>query len=278
METPESYFLNSELIVHAGGLSERWWPVTQDAVPKPRTDVGKKPRPMIDWVILPYVASGIKHVFVTLWHSPDAIIEHLNEIAKHSDVKFTYLIEPEDRRLGRAGVIKYYLEKGVLDSSKPKIMINSSDIIKINTKELAKFHCIGLQKGFSATIVGSASEFSQFGRIKCNPVTKRVTYFEEKPITNLPKGDYVNTGIFFFDSKLNKLFLEIEDKELPVDLEKSKIIHKMWKVMRCFEFAVPTKNWIWCKNPQDYKRVREMDLERYLDIYPVEKYLGPYTP
>jgi NDP-sugar pyrophosphorylase family protein len=47
-DNPNDYFLNSELIVHAGGLSERWFPVTQGKIPKPITEIGKKRRPMID--------------------------------------------------------------------------------------------------------------------------------------------------------------------------------------------------------------------------------------
>lgn len=278
IDTPESYFLNSELIVHAGGLSERWWPVNQGKCPKPLTDVGKKPRPMIDWVILPYVMAGLKHIFVSLWHSPDSIIKHCEEISKNTEIKFTFLTEPEDKRLGRAGVIKYYLENGVLDENKPKISVNASDILKISIKEMAKFQFIGLKKGFLATVVGSPSEFSQFGRIKSDPKTKILKVFEEKPITILPKGEYVNTGVFFLDSKLNKLFFEIEDEELPTDLEKSKIITKMYDAMRCFEGVLPLKSWLWMKTPQDYKRVRDMDLEKFLEITSIERFLGPYSP
>jgi len=278
IETPESYFLNSELIVHAGGLSERWWPVSQGKCPKPLTDIGKKSRPMIDWVILPYVAFGLKQIFVSLWHSPEFIIEHCKEITKNTGIKFTFLTEPENKRLGRAGVIKYYLENGILDKDKPKISINASDILKINLKELAKFQFIGLKKGFLATVVGSPSEYSQFGRIKCDPNTKILKTFEEKPITILPKGEYVNTGVFFWDSKLNKMFFEIADEELPVDLERSRIIAKMYEAMRCFEGVLPLKSWLWLKTPQDYKRVRDMDLEKFLDITSIERFLGPYNP
>lgn len=278
IESPESYFLNSELIVHAGGLSERWWPVSQGKCPKPLTDIGKKPRPMIDWVLLPYVIAGMKHIFVSLWHSPDTIIRHCEEITKNTDIKFTFLTEPENKRLGRAGVIKYYLEKGILDESKPKISLNSSDICRINVKEFSKFQLIGLKKEFLATVIGCPSEYSQFGRIKCDPNTKVLKMFEEKPITVLPKGEYVNTGIFFWDSKLNKLFFEISDEELPVDLERSRIITKMLGVTRCYEGVLPLKSWLWLKTPQDYKRVKDMDLEKFLEVTSIERFLGPYTP
>lgn len=275
---PTDYFLNTELVVHAGGMSERWWPVTKGKIPKPITDIGKKPRPMIDWVILPYVVGGLKKIFVSLWHNPEIIIEHFEEISKNTDVKFAYLTEPADKRFGRAGVIKHYLEQGILDKNKPKISLNASDIIKVNTKELAKFHCIGLKKGFLATVVASASEPSTFGKVKCNPTTKAVTYFEEKPVIKLPEGEYVNTGIFFLDAELNKLILKIKNDELPVDLEKASILSELCRVMRCFEHAVPNKTWFWCKTIKDYNAVKAIDFEKFFEITNVERFLGPYTP
>jgi NDP-sugar pyrophosphorylase family protein len=276
MEEAIEYFLSADFIVHAGGLSERWWPVTQGKIPKPMTEIGKKPRPILDWVILPYVAFGVKHFFITLWHNPNPIIEHCEEISKNTGIKFTYLLEPENKRLGRAGVLKFYIEKGILSKDKPKIIFNASDIIRIDLKKLAYFHFSGIRQGFFATIVGSPSEISQFGRIKCDPLKGCVVSFEEKPLVYLPKGEYVNTGMYLIDSNLNHLFFEINEDELPIDLERSKIIYKMCNHMRCFEEILPLRDWIWCKTIQDYKLVKDMDFESFFGISPVEKYLGPY--
>jgi NDP-sugar pyrophosphorylase family protein len=233
---------------------------------------------MMDWAILPYVMGGMRKIFVSLWNSPDIVIQHCEKIAKNTDIKFVYLEEPKDRRLGRAGVIKYYLESKELDENKPKISINSSDVLKVNTNELAKFQFLGLNKGFFATVVASASEMSYFGRIKCDANTKAVIRFEEKPMIQLPKDDYVNTGTFYLDSEWNKHFLEIEDKDLPVDLEKSKILQKFSRQMRCFEHVIPLKTWVWLKNLQDYRKANEIDFEKFFDITNVERYLGPYSP
>jgi hypothetical protein len=94
----------------------------------------------------------------------------------------------------------------------------------------------------------------------------------------LPKDDYVNTGTFYLDSEWNKHFLEIEDKDLPVDLEKSKILQKFSRQMRCFEHVIPLKTWVWLKNLQDYRKANEIDFEKFFDITNVERYLGPYSP
>ena len=129
MEDWKSYLANTEVIVHAGGLSERWYPVTQGKIPKVLTEIGIKPRPMIDWTILPYVKAGVRKFFITLWHEPDKIIQHCNEISKNTGIEFVFLKE-EGKRMGRAGVLKYYLQKGVLDPNKHKINVGGADIVK----------------------------------------------------------------------------------------------------------------------------------------------------
>jgi NDP-sugar pyrophosphorylase family protein len=277
LENPAEYFLNSELVVHAGGLSERWSSVTQNRLPKPITEIGKKPRPIIDWVILPFVMGGIRKIFVTLWNNPDVIIKHCNEIARNTGIEFVYLKEPEDRRLGRAGVIKYYLQRGILDDGKPKIFINTSDIIKVDVNELAKFQVTGLEQGYLGTMIASPSELSQFGRLRCDINTRAIVGFEEKPLVQLPKDEYVSTGAVYIDSKVSKHFYEIADDEMPVDLEKSKILAKLFGQMRCFEHVIPLKTWFWLKNQQDYNRTKDMDFEKFFEIDDVERYLGPYT-
>jgi len=279
-DSPTEYFLNTELIVHAGGLGERWWPVTKGRIPKPITEVGKKPRPILDWIILPYVVAGMRRIYVTLWNNPEAVIEHCKEIEKNSDVKFTFLIEPPDRRLGRAGSIKYYLEERVLDEKKPKLSVNSSDIIKINPIELAKFQAIGVKKGFAGTIVGSPADISQFGRIVCDPNTKVIKNFQEKPTIALPKGEYVNTGMLYLDGSRSCEFYTIKDSELPMDWERSAFIIKMCKegVIRCLEAAQPFKTWLWLKSQQDFKKVNTIDLEKFLEVTSAERYLGEYEP
>jgi len=279
-DNPTEYFLNTELIVHAGGMSERWWPVTQGRIPKPITEVGKKPRPILDWVILPYVIAGIKRVYVSLWNKPEAVIEHCKNIEKCCDVKFTFLVEPTEKRLGRAGVVKRYLEEKVLDEKKPKLSINCSDIIKINPVELAKFQTIGLKKGFYGTVVGCATEISQFGRMVCSPDTKVVKSFQEKPTTVLPKGEYINTGMFYLDGSRSAEYYSISDSELPLDWERSAFFMRMCKegVIRCLEAVQPLKTWLWLKNQQDFRKVNMMDLENFLEVTSADRYLGEYKP
>ena len=275
MNNSESYLNETEVIVHAGGLSERWFPVTQGKIVKPATDVGKNPRPMIDWVILPYVLAGKKKFFISLWHKPESVISHLKVIEKNTDIKFEFLLEPSNLRLGRAGVIKYYMEKGILNENKPKLSINGTDMLKLNVKNLIDFHLSGLKDNFFATTIGTKTEVSPFSRIIADTQDQSVKFFEAKPLTKLPPGEYAHTGIFLLDSAVNKLIKEISQDDFPVDLEKSKILPNLCEMMRIFEIGLA--DWIWFKDSQDYKKFNGIDFEKFYGINSVEKFLGPYS-
>jgi NDP-sugar pyrophosphorylase family protein len=279
MNSPRDYFLNTQIVVHAGGLSERWFPVTQGKIPKPLTEVGKKKRPMIDWTILPYAMAGAKKIYLTLWYMPEFLMNHFKEISKKTGIEFEFLIEPQDKRMGRAGVIKHYMDQGIISSRQPILSINSDDILKINPIEFAKFQYGGLDKGFHATVIGSSVEISQYGRIKYDPKSNEVSSFIEKPEFKLNSGELVNTGIFYLDTNLVKHFLDIKEEELPVDLERSKMMQEhVAPVMRALDLVVLGKTWFVLNTPDQYKKIRDFDFEKFFEITNIERYLGSYEP
>lgn len=278
MKDIKKYFLDSQIIVHAGGLGERWWPVTRGKIPKPRTEIGKKPRPMFDWVILPYVASGCKEFFVSLWHNPQPLIDHCKKINNNTGIKFNFLVEPEKKRLGRAGCIKYGIENGILNEKKPILSINASDIVRINPFELTRYHLESVKMGFYATVVGAKTLPTEFGIFRVDK-NQKIVRFEEKPVISLDGCFGINTGIIFLHSSANKILMRLEEDKLPLNLEdvdKSKIIKKIWNKTRNYPYAEPFKNWVFCKSPKDFKRVNGMDIEKFLKISSCEKFFGKF--
>lgn len=271
MEDWKSYLANTEVIVHAGGLSERWYPVTQGKIPKVLTEIGANPRPMIDWTILPYAKSGIKKFFITLWHQADQIIQHCNELSKKSGIEFVFL--KEERRMGRAGVIKYYIEKGALDMNKHKIMVGGSDIVNLNLENFIKFHLEGVSQGFLVTLVGSSTGQSQFDRIIFDPSTNRVIRMDIERAINLSEGEHANTGTAYFDAKVNSLFLNIGENRLPIDWEN---FEELFNTSRCFSSAKLFNSWIPLKTPYDHKKAKDIDFEKWFDVDSVEELLGEY--
>ena len=277
--SPRDYFLNTQIVVHAGGLSERWFPVTKGKVPKPMTEVGKKKRPMVDWTILPYVIAGAKKIFFTLWYMPETVTAHFKEVSKHTGINFEFLIEPQSQRMGRAGVIKHYMDEGIVSSNQPMLSMNSDDILKVDPIELAKYQFGGLEKGFKATVVGSSVENSQYGRIRYDPKTNKVNSFVEKPDFKLSPGELVNGAIFYLDTDLVKHFGEIKESDFPLDLERSKMMQEnVVPVMRALDLVTLNKTWFVLNNPQDYKKMKDYDFEKFFGITNVERFLGPYDP
>ncbi|MBI2543449.1 MAG: hypothetical protein HYW24_04665 [Candidatus Aenigmarchaeota archaeon] len=273
MEDRESYLQNTEVIVHAGGLSERWYPVTQGKIPKVMTEIGTNPRPIIDWTIMPYVKAGIRKFFITLWHNPDAIIQHCNEISRNTGIEFVFLKEDE-KRMGRGGVIKYYLEKGVLDTSMHKINVGGSDIVNLDLKSFVKFHVEGLSKGFLATLVGSETGMTQFDKIIFDSSTGRVIRMDVDRIVDLPEDSHANTGTVYFDDGLNKVFMNITEDQMPIDWENMGDV--IFNNARCFGIARLFESWFPLKTPYDYKKSKDIDFEKWFGIDSVDKYLGSY--
>lgn len=270
MEDWKTYLENTEIIVHAGGLSERWYPVTQGKIPKVLTEIGSKPRAMIDWTILPYVKAGIKKFYITLWHQADQIVQHCSELSEKSGIEFVFLKE-EERRLGRAGVVKHYLEKGILDMNKHKIMVGGSDIVNLNLENLINFHLEGLSRGFLVTLVGSSSGQSQFDKIIFDPATNRVIRMDIDRSINLLEGEHANTGTAYFDAKASLIFLNITENQLPIDWEN---FRELFNTARCFSSAKLLNSWIPLKTPYDYKKAKDIDFEKWFGVNSVEEHLG----
>ena len=272
----KSYLNDTEIIIHAGGLSERWYPVNHGRLPKPLTEIGKVSRPIIDWILLPYVKVGIKKFYISLWNNPDAVVNRCEQIRKETGIEFVYLMEPVDKRMGKAGVIKYYLSLNILNRTKPKLNVNASDLVNYDIQNFVEFHLKGLSNGFLGTIIGSKTGQTQFDKIVLDPKTKRVKKMVSKPPVILQKNEFANVGIAYFDSKLNNLFMKISDSELPVDWEKCSVSDSIFKVSGCIDALELGKNWFPLKTPHDYKKVNNVDLEKWFGIKFIKDYLGHY--
>lgn len=272
------YIRGCQLVVHAGGMGERWSPVTNGNVVKPRTEVGKRPRPMIDWAILPFVKAGIRKIFPTLWFKAETLMEHLDRIQAQTDVKFTYLIEPENKRLGRAGIIKESIKKGLLDPHRPIISINGADVIAVDVADLIEFHLEGVKSGLGVTVVGATDVPTEFGQYHVDPVTKRVQNFKEKPFVTIGPHENVHTGMFVFDPSAIGAFLKIDEREYPVNIEdlKGMASESIFHNARSYTGIAPFKQWVYFKSPKNFKEFGKIDFEKFLGVEDADTYLGKY--
>jgi len=281
MEVKE-YIENCQLVVHSGGMGERWAPVTEGKIVKTMTEVGKNPRPMIDWVILPFVKAGIRKIFPTLWYKSDSVVRHFKEVSRQTNIDFEYLIEPENRRLGRAGIIKESIKSGLLNPDKPIISTNGSDIICLNLEDMVKFHLEGVRTGQGTTVVASDKMITEFGLLVMNMHTKRLVKFKEKPILNLPRDQKVHTGMFLFDPMVNREFLKVDEKSYPINIEDLRgengnvLSNARVYTGNVPNHILPRTKWVFFKNPKHYKEFGSIDFEQFLHIKDADAYLGKY--
>ncbi|MBI4894321.1 MAG: hypothetical protein HY833_01140 [Candidatus Aenigmarchaeota archaeon] len=274
----KDYIKDCQVVVHAGGMGERWSPVTNGNHVKPRTEVGLKPRPMIDWTLLPFVKCGIKNIFPTLWYKAETLKRHLDSVSDQTGIKFTYLEEPEGRRLGRAGIIKESIRSGLLDPDKPIISTNGADVIAVDVEKLVAFHLEGLKMGTGVTIVGAIEIPTEFGQYHVDPVTKKVTGFKEKPVVKMSPDEHVHTGMFLFDPSANGAFMNIDESKYPVNIEdlKGEVGDSIFNNARSYGTIIPFKEWVFFKSPKHFKEFGGIDFERFLGVENVETYLGEY--
>ncbi|MEM5855733.1 MAG: NDP-sugar synthase [Candidatus Aenigmatarchaeota archaeon] len=279
MESLEDYlFKETAIVIHHGGEARKLSHLTKQKFPKGMLELGTKPRPLFDWVLAKYVDIGIKKFYITLWFNPKAVKKRCKEIEKYAGIKFIFIEEPKNKRLGRGGSIRFGIENRII-KEKNILSANGSDIINYDIKEFAQFHYSGLEKGYCATILGSPYDQSKGGRIFCNEHNV-VTRFEEKPIIRLRSGEFLNTAVFYLDKNALKYLFEVNT--FPFDLESREFMSQLEKSgeMRCYSPKNEIKlgeNWIWVKDGKDYDTWKNLDLERFLGIKNIEELLGPYS-
>ena len=272
------YYLKSQIVIQAGGKSERWG----NEVPKAVTPVGKKQRPLIDLVIANYLLPHrpkIKEMWISVWYKPDLVIDRCEQLSKYTGIEFHYLRESEDRRLGRAGIIIESLENGSLDKKRPIISAQSSDVINYNPVKMCMFTLEGLKNESYATELVSKKEPSQVGHVKYDPNTKKLLSFVEQPVLELPENEAINLGVWNLDPKFYSCLLSVEKR--PIDFERGLEDNEPLAIARKYvgvfiDNIEPNKRWIIFKTPKDHSFGNTIDFAEFYGENSLEKFLDPY--
>ena len=129
-------------IIHAGGDSTRLREVFNG--PKALMPIGDKT--LLWFHLQPLLKSKIimEYVF-TLRHQHELVQKHIEELKKELDISSSSIIEP--RPLGRAGVIRLGIEKGIIDTESSYLMSHPDDFVPINIKELVDYASDSERKG-----------------------------------------------------------------------------------------------------------------------------------
>lgn len=278
MRSLENYlFKETAIVIHHGGEARKLSHLTQKKFPKGMLELGSKSRPLFDWVLGKYVDTGFKKFYITLWFNSEPVKKRCKEIEKYSEIKFIFIEEPKDKRLGRGGSIRFGIESGII-KEKNIVSVNGSDIINYDIMDFARFHYDGLKKGYEATVLGSPYDQAKGGIISCDR-DNVVKSFEEKPVRRLEHGKYVNTAVFYLDKSALRYLFEVN--KFPFNLESREFISQLEinGKMRCYSpenEIMLGKNWIWIKDEYDYDTWKNLDFEKFLGIKDIDKLLGPY--
>jgi NDP-sugar pyrophosphorylase family protein len=246
-------------LVSAGGEGIRLRPITIEQ-PKPLVEIGSVKRPLIYWSMLPMILGGVSRFIIGLRHGASRIKDSIGDGSELSrdlgkQISIEYVEEPEP--LGRAGCIKYGIEKGVIDLNRPAIIFNASDILRLNLRNLVR-HYLWLKAcyGFDVVQVYSSGFRVQFGIGKVDFSTLQVIDFREKPIFQ----DLANTACYVTHGRLED-FRSIH--KLPSNPE-DELIHKWLKEKTLGAYVIGHDDIISIKFQKDLDKVYEMDLDRHI--------------
>lgn len=224
--------LENWVVLMAGGLGKRLWPLTE-STPKPLLRVGGKP--ILETILENLSASGFKKIFVCTHYKAEMFREYFGR-GQAWGVEIEYL--HEDELTGTAGPLKLLPQK----PSAPFLVMNADLITKIDFGSLLRFHM--QQKAKTTICVREYETQIPYGVIDLD--NGRITGLREKPVERY----FVNAGIYVLDpSVLN--YVPPERRFDMTDLFANLIEVGEYPV------AFPVREyWIDMGKPEDYQRAQ----------------------
>jgi len=246
-------------IVSAGGEGVRLRPHTLER-PKPMLEIGSSKQPLMYWSMLPMILGGVSRFVVGVRYGATEIMKRFGRGEELSErfgrkIVIDYIEEPEP--LGRAGCIKYGLERGIIDPNRPAIIFNGSDILKLNLQELIR-HYLWLKAchSFEVVQVYTAGFRVQYGIGRVDPSTSQVVDFVEKPL----RSDLANTACYITHGRLR----DFKHINMTPSNPEDELIYKWLKERTIGAYIIPFENMISIKFAKDLDAVDEMDLDQYI--------------
>lgn len=201
----------------AGGRGTRLKELTK-YIAKPAVPFGGKYR-IIDFTLSNCSNSGIDTVGVLTQYQPHTLQNYIGD-GKHWDLNRKTggitMLPPYECELGEkwyeGTAHAIYQNLRYIESHNPEyvLVISGDHIYKMNYSKMLDQH---KKSGADATISVINvpwNEANRFGIIDIDPYTKRILEFEEKP--KQPKSNLASMGIYIFNWKLLKRYLEKEEK------------------------------------------------------------------
>lgn len=209
--------VKKKAMVLAAGLGTRLRPLT-DLISKPMAPIAN--RPVMEHIIRLLADHNFKEIVCNLHWYPDEIKNYFGDGSRWG-VKIVYSYENE--LLGTAGGVKNVED---FFEGEPFLVISGDALTDIDLTEALKFHTE--KNGVATLILTEVEDTSQYG-VALLDEDKRITGFQEKPLSGEAKSNLANSGIYFFKPEIfgfmppkgtfydfgKNVFPDLLDKDIP---------------------------------------------------------------
>ncbi len=196
----------------------------------------------------------------------ELVQDYIEKIKNKLNIKTDSIVEPKP--LGRAGVVRLGIDKGIIDTDTPYLMSHPDDLIPVDIKELIDYASDVEKRGKSLIMVMAKRTINPFGvgETKKTGNMIELKHFKEKPELPLVDDHFANTGMTLFLPEAMKEF-----KNVPLD---KGVIHPEYEIVptlvkqnKVAVFLVD--RWISVNHVSDYKNVLRMGSEKLLEFLKV---------
>lgn len=217
---PSREAIDNPVILMAGGVGERLYPLTAD-IPKPMLKVGN--RPILESIVEQLAASGFHNLYISIFFKGEVLKEHFGDGSAWG-ISIEYLEEAQP--LGTGGAVSLLPE---IDNDLPLVVINGDVLAKVNYRRLLDFH--KEQEGELTICVREHDLQVPYGVVEMSGLD--VKKLVEKPTHKF----FVNAGIYIISRELANTHNSEQRIDMPdlvnFHIEKGKRIkayplHEYW--------------------------------------------------
>lgn len=231
--------LPNSAVIMAGGRGTRLGDLTKNT-PKPLMTVAG--RPIIEWVILGLVGDGVTHIFVTVNHMADQIMDRLGD-GSSLGCRIEYIQESPELPLGTAGSLTLLPEDVISSNQPPLIVLNSDVMVDFDARALLQSHASGRAKMTLGTKLYQHTV--PFGVVEIGE-GRRISGIVEKPELAVE----VNAAVYCVDADLISRLPHGQPSTMP---ELTEICLKAGEIVNAWPLA---SEWIDVGTPADLARAK----------------------
>ncbi|MBN2203205.1 MAG: hypothetical protein JW700_03400 [Candidatus Aenigmarchaeota archaeon] len=249
-------------IIHSGGESTRM----REAYDGPKALAPVDGKPLLWYHMQPFLRSNlVREYLFTLRHMHETVQSYVDQMEKEFGIQCKSIVE--NVPLGRAGVIRLAIEKGLVDTNSYYLMSHPDDLVPIDVKRLFEYAIEAESRGKSIIVVMARHAPNPFGigEIQEKDGVMEILQFREKPELPFIDNHYANTGMMLFLPEAMKEFRKVpsgklvhpEDEIIPRLVSENKVA------------AFPVDRWLSINYKSDYKKLLTMGSDKLL------KFLSP---